>query len=104
MSSEPRIHLSSQTGNTWMEEKDHQFLLENRSHTFFKTQSGLKVLEVNSTSREWFVNPEKQETGQKPYLWWSNVLKEHFQRPTSEHKKSSLTMKIRGKVRFILPE
>lgn len=78
MNSEPRIHLSSQIDNAWMEEKDHQFLLENRSHTFFKTESGLKVVEVNSVSREWFVNPEKQETEQKPYPWWSDGLKEYF--------------------------
>lgn len=73
--------------------------------THFSRQSqDSKVVKVNSVSREWFVNPEKQETGQKPYPWGSDGLKEYFRGWLLNHKQHSLTVRIRRKVRFILPE
>lgn len=44
--------------DTWVEEKGHRFLVEDKSLKFFQMLSGLRVLEVNYISKEWFVIPE----------------------------------------------
>lgn len=46
-------------------------------------QPGLRVLEVNYISREWFVIPEKQEMGSELLSLVGNKSKENFKRQTS---------------------